>query len=69
MILTRIADWGYSSPLKELDLDSLSFDSDVSVRCFADILAKTPNLRICNITNQGGNRKVRVLINYASEVR
>ena len=67
MLLTRIAEWGFSSPLKEIDLGSLDFDSDESIRCLADILAKAPSLRICNIENQGGNRKVKAKVNYASE--
>ena len=52
MLLTKIAEWGISSPLKELNLGRTNFDSDESVRCLADILAKAPHLSMCNISDQ-----------------
>ena len=62
MLLTKIAEWGFSSSLEELDLGKINPNSDESVRCLADILAKAPHLRIFNIKNQTSDRKVGILI-------
>ena len=48
--LTKIAECGVCSPLKELNLlRSANFDSDETVSKFAEILAVTPVLKKCNI--------------------
>ena len=50
-LLTRIVECGVWRNLKELGLAlSANFDSDESVRKFADILAIAPVLKECNIS-------------------
>ena len=50
-LLTRIEECGVWRNLKELGLAlSANFDSDESVRKFADILAIAPVLKECNIS-------------------
>ena len=66
MLLTKIAEWGFSSSLEELDLGKINPNSDESIRCLADILAKAPNLKKCIISNQNHYREVKAEVNYAS---
>ena len=48
-LLTRIAECGVCSTLKELNLvESANFDSDESVRKLADSLAMAPHLKKCD---------------------
>ena len=70
-LVTRIAECGVCSTLKELDFGShtADFDSDESVRKFAEILAIAPVLKKCDIGYQEGNRKVSVSVEYATEGR
>ena len=70
-LLSKIAECGVCSNLKELGLAlfSANFDSDESVRKFADILAVAPILKECNISEQSGDREVSVEIEYATEGR
>ena len=48
---------------------SANFDSDESVRKFADILAISPVLKWCDIRIQSGDRKISVMVEYATEGR
>ena len=60
-LVTKIAELGDSSTLLMLDLQaSANFESDESVRKFAEILAIVPYLIYCDIMFQNGNRKVKV---------
>ena len=69
-LVTRIAECGVCSTLKELNLEaSANFNSDVSVSKFADILAIAPVLKECNISRQIAGRKVRISVEYATEGR
>ena len=69
-LVTKIAECGVCSTLKVLDLHrSANFDSDESIKKFADILAIAPVLKVCNFRQQRGNRKVKVEVQYATEER
>ena len=69
-LLTRIAECSVCSTLQELNLNgSANFDSDKTVRKFADILATAPDLKKCSISYQEGNRKVKITVEYATEER
>ena len=45
--------------------DSVNFDSNKSVRKFADILAIAPVLKKCDFRGQQGNKKVKVEVKYS----
>ena len=50
--MTRIEECGVCIGLKELNLNSsVNFDNDVTIEKFADILAKAPVLKKCDIKN------------------
>ena len=45
----------------------MNFDSEESVRKFADILAIAPVLKVCEIEQARDNRKIKVEVQYATE--
>ena len=62
-LVTKIAECSVCSTLQELILDwSTNFDSDKSVRKFAEILAIAPVLKKCNIVDSS----VKVEVQYAT---
>ena len=67
--MTKITESNSFNSLKDLNLESTAnFNSDESVRKFADLLATAPHFNYCNIENQQGNRKIRVVVEYAAGV-
>ena len=62
-LMKTIAECGVCSTLNYLGLDcSANFDSDESVRKFADIIAIAPEFERCSFFSQVGNRNVMVEI-------
>ena len=67
-LVTKIAECGVCSTLQKLKLNvSANFDSDESVKKFAEILAIAPVLKECDLYQQQGNRKVKIEVLYATE--
>ena len=69
-LVIKIAECGVCSTLQELKLyDSANFDSDESVRKFADILAIAPVLTKCDFREHecNSNREVKFEVQYATE--
>ena len=66
-LLSRIAECGVCSTLKELNLwESANLDSDESLRKLAKIFATAPVLKSCNIYSSF-SRMIGIKVQYATE--
>ena len=50
-VLTRITDCGLTNSLKELKISCSNFDSDQAIEKLSDVLATSPKLTACDITD------------------